>query len=246
MPYRRLPNTDLARIRAMSKALETGKNLPPPAMAFTSKTLVRLQKFLPLFEQSIQLQRQSLAAQNKRSKYYDELIKKARVYLTHFIRVMNMAIIRGELPAVTRTYYGFSQEESTVPSLNTENELISWGRRVIDGEEFRIRKGNTPITNPSIAVVKVRYEKFLEAWQHYKILISKTINYTQANIELRKEADALILDIWNEVEIKFASATEEKKRTECERYGVVYFYRKSELVTAETGEPQSARKVTAF
>jgi hypothetical protein len=229
MPYRRLPNTDLARIRAMQTALEIGKNLTPPKMAFSSKILIKLQKFLPIFEHGIQLQRQSFAAQNKRSKNYEEVLRKARIYLTHFIRVMNMAIIRGELPIETRTYYGFVIDESTVPSLNTENELISWGRRVIDGEEFRIRKGNTPIMNPSVAVVKVRYEKFIESWQHYKTLRMKTLDITHKNIELRKEADEIILSIWNEVETKFSSLPEEKKRKECEKYGVVYFFRKSEV-----------------
>lgn len=229
MPYRRLPNTDLARIRAMKTALETGKNLTPIMMAFSSKTLVQLQKFLPVFEHSIHVQRQSFAAQNKRSKNYEEVLRKSRVYLTHFIRVMNMAVIRGELPAETRTYYGFAIDESTVPLLNTENELISWGRRVIDGEEFRIRKGFTPITNPSIAVVKVWYQKFIEAWQHYKTVSMRTLDYTHKNIELRKEADALILGIWNEVETKLGSLPEENRRKECEKYGLVYFFRKSEL-----------------
>ena len=47
MPYRRLPNTDTARIRAMKTALEKGKELPPHKLAFSSKTIVNLQKFLP-------------------------------------------------------------------------------------------------------------------------------------------------------------------------------------------------------
>ena len=57
-----------------------------------------------------------------------ETLRKARLYLTHFIRVMNMAIFRGDLPAESRAFYGLATNESTVPSLNTENELISWGK----------------------------------------------------------------------------------------------------------------------
>ena len=116
MPYRRLPNTDAARIRAMKIALEKGKELPPHKMAFSSKTLIRLQRFLPLFVDSIHLQRQSVTSQNKKSKDYNEVVRKARIYLTHFVRVMNMAIFRGELPVETRAYYGLATNESTVPS----------------------------------------------------------------------------------------------------------------------------------
>jgi hypothetical protein len=229
MPYRRLPNTDAARIRAMQTALEKGKELPPHKLAFSSKTLIRLQKFLPQFEHGIQLQRQSVASQNKKSRSYNEVERKARIYLTHFIRVMNMAIFRGDLAVETRAYYGLATNEAALPSLYTDNELLSWGRRIIEGEEFRIKKGGNPITNPTIAVVKVRFEQFLDAMYHYHTLTKKTIDYANKNNELRKEADDVILAIWNEVETHYTNLSEEDKRKECENYGMIYFFRKGEL-----------------
>jgi hypothetical protein len=229
MPYRRLPNTDTARLRAMRIALEKGKELPPHKLAFSSKTFVRLQKFLPHFEHNIQLYRQAMASQNKKNKVYNEILRKARLYLTHFVRVMNMAIFRGDLPAETRAFYGLATNESTVPSLNTENELLSWSRRIIEGEEFRIRKGGSPITNPTIAVVKVRYGNFLEAMSNYQILVKKSFDLSEKTSVLRKEADDIILQIWNEVETTYKSLSEARRKDECENYGLVYFYRKSEL-----------------
>jgi hypothetical protein len=229
MPYRRLPNTDTARARAMRIALEKGKELPPYKLAFSSKTIVRLQKFLPQFEHNIQLYRHALGTQNKKSKDYNEILRKARVYLTHFIRVMNMAIFRGDLPVETRAYYGLATDESTVPSLNTENELMSWGRRIIEGEQFRIRKGGSPITNPTIAVVKVRFENFIEAWNFHNTLAKKTYDYTEKNNKLRMEADEIILQLWNEVETFHNTLPEERKKMLNEEYGLVYFYRKNEL-----------------
>jgi hypothetical protein len=229
MPYRRLPNTDTARVKAMKIALEKGKELPPNKLAYSSKTIVRLQKFLPLFDHNLQLYRQALATQNKKSRDYNEIVRKARLYLTHFIRVMNMAIFRGELPAETRAFYGLATDESTVPSFNTENELMSWGRRIIEGEEFRIKKGGSPITNPTIAVVKVRFENFIEAWTFHNTIAKRTIEYTEKNHNLRKEADEIILQIWNEVENSHLSLPEEMRKSLSEEYGLVYFYRKGEL-----------------
>ena len=229
MPYRRLPNTDTARIKAMRIALEKGKELPPHKLAFSSKTVVRLQKFLPQFENNIHLYRHALLSQNKKSKDYNEIIRKARIYLTHFIRVMNMAIFRGDMPAETRAYYGLATNESTVPSLNTENELMSWSRRIIEGEEFRIKKGGSPITNPTIAVVKVRFENFIEAWNYYNTLSKKTLGYVEKNSKLRKEANEIILHLWNEVETTHSNFPEGRKKTLNEDYGLVYFYRKNEL-----------------
>jgi hypothetical protein len=217
----------------MRTALEKGKEFPPHLNAFSQKTLVHLQRFLPLFESSIHIQRQSVNNQNNKSKDYSEIVRKARIYLTHFIRVMNMAILRGELPAGTRAFYGLETNDSTVPSLNTENELVSWGRRIIEGEEFRIKKGGSPITNPTIAVVKVRFGQFMDALNNIKTHNKRTLDYSQKNAELRKEADEIILDIWNEVENKFSSLTENDRRKSCENYGIVYFFRKGEIKNPE-------------
>lgn len=229
MPYRRLPNTDAARIKAMKIALEKAKEVPPHKLAFSSKIIVKLRKFLPEFEHNILFHRQIIISQNKKSKDYNEILKKARIYLIHFIRVMNMAIFRGDLPAETRAFYGLVTNESTVPALNSENEVMSWGRRIIEGEEFRIRKGGSPITNPTIAVVKVRFENFIEACNYHTNLVKKAFDYTEKSNNLRREADEIILQLWNEIESSHSTLPEEIKKNQCEDYGLVYFYRKSEL-----------------
>lgn len=228
MPYRRLPNTDAARIKALKVALEKGREFPPYLLAFSAKNIVKIQGFLPLFEHNIQLQRQSLSSQNKRSKNYYEIQHKAKMYLTHFIRVMNMAIMRGELPATIREYYGFNVDDSNVPLFNSEEELIQKGRSIIEGEEKRILNGGSPITNPTIAVVKVWFEKFLDVNTSHKTTARRTMDYSEKVVKMRKEADSIILSTWNEIEEKFKMLPEEEKKRECESYGVVYFYRKVE------------------
>jgi len=239
MPYRRLPNTDTARIRAMKTALVLGKELPPNKLAYSSKTLVHLQRFLPHFENSLQLQRQTLASQESKSRNNNEVGRKARLYLTHFIRVMNMAILRGELPAETRAFYGIPTNDATVPSFNNENELVSWGRRIIDGEILRIKKGGSPITNPTIAVVRVRFEQYLDVLNFQNIISKRANDYSQKVNELRNEADEIILILWNEVESKYSELDEPERRSVCENYGLVYFFRKGELDKTVTAEQTS-------
>lgn len=229
MPYRRLPNTDTARIKAMRIALDKGKELPPHKLAFSSKTVVRLERFLPQFENNLQEYHHEMLSQNKKNKDYYEVFKKARTYLTHFVRVMNMAVLRGDLPAETRAFFGLATDDSNVPSLNNETELLSWGRRVIEGEEFRIRKGGSAITNPTIAVVKVRFENFIEAYTNHNNLTKKTLEFTGKNNNLRKEADEIILQLWNEIECTHSTLPDMQRIRDCEEYGLVYFYRKNEL-----------------
>lgn len=229
MPYRRLPNTDSARLRAMKKALEIGKDTPPFNLAYSMKLLVRLQGFLPVFENSISHQRQTTNNQLDKSKVNQEVTRKVRLFLNHFLKVVNMAIARGELPSETRSFYGIATDDSAIPTLSTDNELVAWGKRIIDGEEYRIRKGQTPVTNPSIAVVKARYEKFLEARNMHMTLGRRVADCVSRTAEMRVEADELITGLWNEVEAKFAHLPENERRILTERYGLVYVFRKNEL-----------------
>ena len=213
----------------MRIALEKGKEMPPHKLSYSSKTIVKLEKILPQFEHGIKLYRETLSLQNKKNREYYEIVKKARIYLTHFIRVMNMAIFRGELSAETRAFFGLATDETNVPPMYTETELLSWGRRIIEGEEFRIKKGGSPITNPTIAVVKVRFGNFLDALNQHNILSKKTLEYCEKIGIMRKEADEIILHIWNEVEKTHNSHPEDARKEMCEKYGLVYFYRKNEI-----------------
>jgi len=233
MPYRRLPNTDAARIRAMKIALEKGRELPPFKLAYSSKTFVRLQAFLPSFENAYSLQRQSMAIQVKSNREYQEVLKKARLYLGHFMRVMNMAAQRGDIRKDCFDFYGLKNGNTPLPLLGSEKDIVYWGEKIIEGEAKRLRAGRTPVTNPTIAVVKVHFEKFQEALQFQKTLNKKTADYGATIANMRKEADEIILSIWNQVESSFANLEEETRRKEAEKYGLVYVFRKSELEKIE-------------
>lgn len=229
MPYRRLPNTDLARLRALRIAYEQGKELPPFKLAFSQATLQKISQHLHVFEKAVQESRMAYNQQVEKSKQYVKLLKKARLYMSHFIQVTNMAIARGDLTPADRDYFGFGRDQKRVPSFSSENEVLKWGEKLIEGETQRIRKGLTPISNPTIAVVKVRYENFRDAHEVQKNL-QRNLQRTLQNLtQQRKTVDAIITSIWNEVEDHYKNLPdEEQRRNQSRVYGLVYFYRKHE------------------
>ena len=229
MPYRRLPNTDNARFKALKKAYEKGKELPPFKLAFSQNALQKLQSFLPQFETKLQEQKQAYNNQVNKNKDYVQHLKKAKLYISHFIQVLNMAILRGELNPSIRTYYSIDEDNKKLPSLNTEHDVIEWGEKIIAGETARIQKGMTPVTNPTMAVVKVHYENFLDAQQFQKTLQKNTNRALNELAALREDADAIITQIWDEVENSYKDLPEELKREKASDYGVVYVYRKNEI-----------------
>lgn len=229
MPYRRLPNTDVARLRALKIAYLKGKELPPFKLAFSQASFTKVQAFMPMFEHTLLLHKNAFTNQVNKSRDYTNALKKAKLYISHFIQVLNMSIIRGELPSSVKKFYDLEEEDYKVPSLNTEQDVIKWGETIIKGEAERIRTGMAAVTNPTIAIVRVRYENFLESYNFQKTL-QKTNNRTLGELsKMRKEADELITKIWNEVEATFNESSDDEKRERSKEYGLVYVYRKNEL-----------------
>lgn len=228
MPYRRLPNTDLARIRAMKAALNKGDQLPPFELAYSQPLYARLKTFLPAFEKAVNEQKQALAMQAINKKSYLQLFKKTQMYVSHFIQVMNFAVLRGEFPVNVRKYYGFKISQGNVPSLSTEAELLDVGSQIIKGEKERTLHGGTPILSPKISLVSMHYDKLVEAVALHQKLKENSAKANLKVASLRTKADEIILNIWNEVESCFEEFEQAKKREECKRYGLVYVYRKSE------------------
>ena len=231
MPYRRLPNTDSARCKALRKALQKGKETPPFKLSFTQTTYQKILSFLPAFEKAILQQQSTYQTQIENNKDYHKKLKKAKLYISHFIQVVNMAIQRGELPASIREYYQLNGYGKKLPPLSTEDQIVKWGQLLIDGEVSRIRKGQSPITNPTIAVVKVRYEKFLEAYRNQKSLQQSNIRAHDHLAEMRPKADEIISCIWNEVEASFKELPDHLRREKAIDYGLVYVFRKNEIET---------------
>ena len=105
MPYRRLPNTDSSRMKSLKSAYGKGKALPPFKLAFSATSFRKMQMLLPQFENAISEHKNSLNLQADKNKEYQKRLKKVKLYISHFIQVVNLAIARGDLTPETRNYF---------------------------------------------------------------------------------------------------------------------------------------------
>jgi hypothetical protein len=229
MPYRRLPNTDAARLRALKIAYVMGKELPPFKLAFSQATFTKVQSFLPQFEHALLVHKSAYNNQVNKSKDYVNSLKKVKLYISHFIQVINMAIMRGDMNNNVRSCYGLEDFENKVPLLNTEADVIRWGETLIKGEADRTRKGGSPVTNPSIALVKVKFEEFMDSYNFQKTLQKNNMRTLGDLAKLRENADDLITKVWDEVENSFRELPDDQRRVSSKEYGVVYVFRKNEI-----------------
>lgn len=227
MPYRRLPNTDVARLRAFKTALEMAETVSPKEILFTQKLLLNVKAFVPIFESAMEQYVSARQMQATLSKALAESAKNARMYLSHFIQVFNMCIARGEIKPEARELLGLS--DSTLPDLSSDAQLLEIGARIIDGEERRGMMGaGNRIYNPSIAVVKVKYSQFKENFNKYTDMLQTKEKHREKFTAMREKADILIVMLWNEIESSLLPIDTEEKREMCQRYGVVYVYRPTE------------------
>lgn len=229
MPYRRLPNTDQARLRSLRHAVGKADTVRLYELAFSQKMLVKMQGFLPIFEKSMFEYKQVIEKQGKQGVAYRELLKNARMYVSHFIQVLNLSVNRGEIKTLDQELYGLEIDTRSLPDLSTDHLVYEWGQKIIDGEKKRIMNGGTPIYTPSIAKVQVSYERFKESYIKQKYTNGSLERHQAIIADLREKADKLIAELWNQIEKSFEKETSsDNKIQQCRDYGVIYYYRKEE------------------
>jgi hypothetical protein len=230
MPYRRLPNTDSARIRALRSAVDKAADTDFQQLSFSTGTLDEARSVLTHFEHLSVRYQQMYDTQVKAGKSFAGRTKNARIYISHFIQVLYMCVMRSEIKEGQLALYGLEKTNMVVPDLTSNEQLLEWGQKIIDGENQRISQGGVPIYNPSIAKVKVMFILFKEGYQTQKLHQKATSRVLQEVAAYRERVDKIILEIWEEVEKHNSNLPAEKRLAHNREYGIVYYYRKGEVV----------------
>lgn len=194
------------------------------------KTLADAKNIVLKFERLCNRYQQTYDTQVKANKTFQAKVKNARMYVSHFVQVLYMCVLRSEIKEEHLELYGLQDANMIVPDLTSNEQLSEWGKKIIDGENARIAKAGVPIYNPSIAKVNVMYTLFMEGYQTQKIHQKATVRIQDEVAEYRQAVDKVIFDIWEEVE-KFNTELPAENRIDRNReYGIIYYYRKGETV----------------
>ena len=235
MPYRRLPNTDLARLHALQHALQKAQSADYTEQVLPYKVQSEAQRFLVQFENAVMQSKDNYSSKVSANKQYRHIVQNARMYISHFIQVLNLAVIRGEIKKDLKTLYGLDSNSHVVPDLSTEECILEWGKKIIEGEQQRVAMGGFAIYNPTINKVKVHYDIFCEHQGNHTLVQQNTYRVRTNLDALRSEADAIILNIWNLVEAYYKEELPYARLQKCKAYGVIFYPRRNEVMpTPET------------
>ena len=96
------------------------------------------------------------------NKQYRHRVRNARMYISHFIQVLNLAVIRGEIKRSQKELYKLDPKSDSLPDLTSEEGLMEWGQNIIDGENQRTAAGGFAIYNPTINCINAPTAVYLK------------------------------------------------------------------------------------
>ncbi|HEY9551217.1 MAG TPA: hypothetical protein VIQ97_02925 [Prevotella sp.] len=228
MPYRRLPKTDAARLRALKTLLDNNDVYVVRNRFIDWKTLNQAQ---PLYDKLFTACGQYRICQQTQKRHTPEINKhqhKAIMYVSHFMQVLLMAVERGEIKRSMLPLYGLQADATTLPNIKQTEALSEWGTKVINGEKARLKMGGRPIYNPTIGMVSTHYDIFKDAFNRHKMLMAKTQEALAGIQNLRPKVDQLLLELWNQIEAHFEKEPPQVRYEACRKFGIIYYYRRNE------------------
>lgn len=228
MPYRRLPKTDSARLKALKTLLDNNDIYTVRNRFIDWKTINRAQPIYDKLLTAVSQYKMNQAAQVRNSARVVAPQRKATMYVSHFLQVLFMTVERGELRKSNLKLYGLDENTTTLPNIKTAEGLLHWGKLATEGERQRLKKGGRPIYNPSIGMVSTHFDIFKNAYEQQQRFQQRTAQSLKELQKLRPEADEVLLDLWNQIEKHFENEPPETRFKECRKYGVIYYYRRHE------------------
>ncbi|MDR0612857.1 MAG: hypothetical protein LBG45_05160 [Dysgonamonadaceae bacterium] len=206
MYLKKVPETDEGRIKALQAAIDREELNGDQEIILSLDEVEELRLFVTSYEGVRFILKQALKDFAKSQTDYVELFKNAQMYVSHFIQVLQLTVIRNEIKLEALSDYGFeSGEETVLPDLSTEESVLHWGEKIIQGEAKRMSRGGYPLYNPAIAKVKVHYELFSDVVYSTGIYRQNVVRQQTILYEMQKKSESMIRDIWSRVEEKYGN-----------------------------------------
>lgn len=214
----------------METAIAKMRNNDYYAPVLSPELLSKAEKKLQQFKEAVERYVKSLDSQVNYSKSepYQNKLKNAKMYVSHFLTVFNLCVKRGEMKPSDRKYYSIPESSGELPDMSSDIAVIRCCENTIRGEKNRTDKGGIPIYNPTIAKVTVHYELFKELYDKQCELRQLTDEALMVVSLMRPQVDEVILDVWNSIENYFSDLSGDKKLKKCRDYGLIYYYRTGE------------------
>ncbi len=222
MPRRSLSNSNPKRYLALKTVYDRKAVTPVASLPITAATATRFDLFYPIYKTHYLEVQSALAAQSNLTNQIKTAKQAASWIVSDMIDTLQNAVRRGKFDASVRGLYGLPVTTPLRPPIDTDQQILSWGEQVHDGETARIAAGGDPITFPSLAEVDAAVNAFKDL-NLQQAAAKDTYDNAQETLQNDNiEADKLILKLWNEIEAAFDEGNKPNVRRRAREWGVVY------------------------
>lgn len=248
---RLLPRSLDSRFETLQSAITKRDNTPPAGNILRTQTSTDLDTIFALL--SSRRAARLLAKQEyvANTPLKDALVKKLRMFTSHFIQNLNHAIEREEIAASARVFYNLDENDASVPSLKKESDVTFWAQNIITGEASRIAAGGTALAQPSAAQIQTLLTDTQDALAQQSTLYEAYNTVQEQLTNHYTVVDNFIKKLWAEIESAFADDPDAgSRRTKCEQWGIIYRTQGEpvtiniEVLDADTNLPIADAEVT--
>lgn len=227
---RKLPDSDIARKKALNKALDKMESLDPADNLLSPETSARLIIAAAKYNDGFK----AITVTSSAYHLAVAIAKPQRILLRTYVRSyfasLKANIKIAKIPKSARAFYGLDVTNTRQPNIASDDTLLMIAEMVIKGDAFRIADGGIAMSVPTMA-------EFMDIYDVAKPIIHAISNTaTAANLALsnlikqEEDVDDLIVHIWNEVEAKYSKSKPTNRRVQCRLWGVRYISRGAESV----------------
>ena len=219
---RKLPDSDIARQRALNNALVKMNGLPSADKLLSPETSARLVIAAGKYNDGF-------TAINVTAEAYHRSVALARpqrillrAYMKSYFASLKANIKIKKILKSVRAFYGLHITNMRQPDVSSDDKLLAMAAMVKSGDAARVADGGIAMSVPTIA-------EFMDIYNVAKPIIAAISNAaTAAGLALTKlsdqeeDVDDLIVHIWDEVEAKYSKYRPAARRVVCRLWGVRY------------------------
>ena len=227
----------------MSETIADKATLPIPPEVY-AKLLV----YYPKLDREIGEYNIAMVAQTGVSAAKWTAFNRVVMFCSHYLQVFNYGVLRGVFPANHRMFYGIDVNNSKVPPMTNETELLNCAANIKKGDANRVAAVGRPMAMPTAAEVETAFQAYFALAQQQSTL-KVSSNKEQEDVSgILAEGIRQAADICDELEHKYRHDTDSSKRAKCREWGVVYKVVATnaggEPIVPLTGEVKPLQKVT--
>ena len=220
--FRRMPNSDTKRSKALDDANTKANATPVAARLISTESYTKLGTLLPQWKTAVGTRGTSKSGESAAVNAQSLALGKTRQLISHFIQNLNNAIERGTFPASVRAFYQLDVGSARVPVLSSRDDVLLWGDRLATGETARVAAGGQPLAFPAIGEVNTAVADLQAKGTSESGTTDELKGDQKAVITLRPQVDALIHDMWDEVEFALRKEPHATMRAKAREWGLVY------------------------